>query len=143
MSTLKNELKETLLRTMISVHKLHVKRPFGEGRVRVDIFQYWLLSKISEKSLSIQDMANLAKVSRHIVLSNLSYLQKSDLITKERTDGREVELDLSPFGAEFLEKVHSQYESLLGFSEGKYSIKEERTIVAYLNELNNSIESNI
>lgn len=141
MSDSKDELKRLMLDSMVQVHKLHLKRPFGNDKVSLDIFQYRIMLIIHEKSVSIQDLANMSELSRRIVISNISYMEKMNLVSKEKRDGREVELLLTEYGKTVLSEMNKQYETLISFINGKFSIKEEKSIKVFLSSFIDSIEN--
>ncbi len=140
MSDAKSDLKRLILQAMVEIHKLHFKRPFGNDRINLDVFQYRVMVLISEKRVSIQEIANMANLNRRIVISNISYLEKMGLISKEKSDGREVELVLTDYGSEILSEMREQFENMVSFIEGRFSIKEEKSIMEFLSTLCESIQ---
>lgn len=143
MGGIKPELKTAILRLMIMMRQLEMKRPFGKDRISLDVLQYWLLSRIAAMEPSIKDVEKLLNLSRNIVVSNIAYLEKTGLITKDKSSGREARLLVTALGRELMSEVDAQVEAMLNFAEASYSIREERLLVDFMTAFSSSIEGEL
>lgn len=143
MANIKPELKSAIVKLMIVMRQLEMKRPFGRDRLSLDVLQYWLLNRIASEEPCIKELEKGLSVSRNIVVSNIAYLEKSGLIVKEKSSGREAKLVVTELGRELISEVDSQFEELLGFTKSSYSIKEERLLLEFMAAFSTAIEEHL
>lgn len=143
MSGIKPELKDAIVRLMIMMRQLEMKRPFGRDKISLDILQYWLLHRIASLEPSIKDVEKQLSLSRNIVVSNIAYLEKTGLILKEKSSGREAKLVVTALGRDIIAEIDGQVEAMLGFAAATYSIKEERLLLDFISAFSSSIEQNL
>ncbi len=129
-------LKESLLDCLLKIHKVHLEKPFGSGLSQLDFLQYQILNFIAEESTTIKEIAKEYEVSRRTAESNVLYLLKLGLIDKKtkKVGGRGSLISITDYGHEILESVNKQIETLFAFTNDKYSIKQERTLISFLDE---------
>ncbi len=129
-------LKESMLNSLLNIHKLHLNKPFGSGLSELDFLQCQILQFIAKSPTTIKDIAKNYTISRRIAESNVSYLLKLDLIDKKtkKAGGRGSLISITDYGNEILETVNKQIDSIFTFTSDKYSIKQERTLIAFLDE---------
>ncbi len=143
--TSKMLLNDALMKCLLNVHKLHLESPFGNDVVSLDFLQYRILEFIDENPSSIKNISLAGKINRKVVNSNVSYLLKSGLVEKQKskTDGRGTVIILNDYGKEILKEVRKQVEELFSFSEQKYSIKQERTMISFFEDFSSAIENSV
>lgn len=140
MGKIKPELKEAVIKLMMTMRQFEMKRPLGKDKIALDVFQYWLLKQIATTQPSIKDVEKTLSLSRNIVVSNISYLEKSALIVKEKNSGREARLVITEEGAALIVEADEQFDALLDFTEAAYSIKEERLLIDFMSDFCSSID---
>ncbi len=138
----KQLMRESLLDCLLNFHNIHLESPFGNDVVSLDYFQHWILDFVDENPSSIKYISTVSNIDRRVVNSNVNYLLKMGLIQKKKDskDGREILIYLSEYGLEIIGESRKQIEELLSFCEKKYSIKQERILTEFLEELSTSIK---
>lgn len=143
MANIKPEIKSAIVKLMIMMRQLEMKRPFGRDRISLDVLQYWLLSRIAVLEPCIKELEKSLSVSRNIIASNIAYLEKSGLISKEKSTGREAKLVVTDLGRDMMAEVDEQFEDMLKFAKANYSIKEERLLTEFMTAFSSAIEKKL
>lgn len=135
-------LKEAMLNCILSIHKVHLERPFGSGLSELDFLQCLILSFIAKEPTTIKDISHAYNISRRTVESNVLYLIKLELIDKKtkKIGGRGSLISITERGEGVLSSVDKQLDEIFAFTDDKYSIKQERTIIGFLDEMCEGLE---
>lgn len=134
-------LREAMLECILNIHKVHLERPFGSGLSELDFLQYRILASIAAEPTTIKDISQTYNISRRNVESNILYLLKLELIDKKtkKAGGRGSLISITEHGEEVLSAVKKQIDQIFAFTMNKYSIKQERTIINFLEELSEGL----